>query len=85
MLASSTNFAFGFFGWPLEGKFLQEVTIEATGVSLRSASGSNSHFVLSITTPSPHTLPAQTPMWPREDIEGHPLCSNGSPFTSKMP
>ncbi|KIM23185.1 hypothetical protein M408DRAFT_77931 [Serendipita vermifera MAFF 305830] len=31
MLASSVNFAFGFFGWPLEGKFLQEVTIEATG------------------------------------------------------
>lgn len=33
MLASSTNFAFGFFGWPLDGKFLQEVTIESTGVS----------------------------------------------------
>jgi len=34
MLASSTNYAFGFFGWPLDGKFLQEVTIEQAGVSL---------------------------------------------------
>lgn len=33
MLASETNFAFGFFGWPLDGKFLLSVTIENTGVS----------------------------------------------------
>lgn len=32
MLASETNFAFGFFGWPLDNKFLLSVTIEQTGV-----------------------------------------------------
>lgn len=31
MLASATNFALGFFGWPLDGKFLQSVTIESPG------------------------------------------------------
>jgi len=33
MLASATNFAFGFFGWPLDEKFLLSVTIENKGVS----------------------------------------------------
>jgi hypothetical protein len=33
MLASEVNFAFGFFGWPLEGKYDLSVTIEAAGVS----------------------------------------------------
>lgn len=32
MLDSATNFAFGFFGWPLNGKVLLEVTVEAGGV-----------------------------------------------------
>ncbi|PVG01496.1 phosphoglycerate mutase-like protein [Serendipita vermifera] len=31
MLASATNFALGFFGWPLDDKFLLSVTIEETG------------------------------------------------------
>ncbi|KAG8816269.1 hypothetical protein FRC17_000379 [Serendipita sp. 399] len=30
MLASATNFAFGFFGWPLDDKLLLSVTVEAT-------------------------------------------------------
>jgi hypothetical protein len=33
MLASATNFALGFFGWPLEDKFLLSVTVEENGVS----------------------------------------------------
>ena len=33
MLASATNFALGFFGWPLDGKVLMEVTVEETGVN----------------------------------------------------
>jgi Histidine phosphatase superfamily (branch 2) len=33
MLASATNFALGFFGWPLDGKVLMEVTIEKKGVN----------------------------------------------------
>ena len=33
MLASATNFALGFFGWPLDGKVLLEVTIEEKGVN----------------------------------------------------
>ena len=33
MLASATNFALGFFGWPLEGKVLMEVTVEEKGVN----------------------------------------------------
>ncbi|PVG01497.1 phosphoglycerate mutase-like protein [Serendipita vermifera] len=31
MLTSATNFALGFFGWPLDNKFLLSVTIEADG------------------------------------------------------
>ncbi|KAI0072842.1 phosphoglycerate mutase-like protein [Panus rudis PR-1116 ss-1] len=31
MLASALNFAIGFFGYPLEGQYLQSVTIEAKG------------------------------------------------------
>lgn len=31
MLHSALNFAVGFFGLPIEGKYLQEVTIEAPG------------------------------------------------------
>lgn len=34
MLHSALNFAVGFFGLPIEGKYLQSVTIEADGVSL---------------------------------------------------
>ena len=33
MLASATNFALGFFGWPLDGKVLMEVTVEEKGVN----------------------------------------------------
>lgn len=33
MLASATNFALGFFGWPLDGKVLMEVTVEEQGVN----------------------------------------------------
>ncbi|KIM23174.1 hypothetical protein M408DRAFT_332472 [Serendipita vermifera MAFF 305830] len=33
MLASATNFALGFFGWPLDNKFLLSVTVEANGVN----------------------------------------------------
>ncbi|KIM19365.1 hypothetical protein M408DRAFT_13500, partial [Serendipita vermifera MAFF 305830] len=33
MLASATNFALGFFGWPLDDKFLLSVTVEANGVN----------------------------------------------------
>jgi len=32
MLASALNFAIGFFGYPLEGKYQQSITIEAHGV-----------------------------------------------------
>ena len=32
MLASAVNFALGFFGWPLDGKYEQVITIEASGV-----------------------------------------------------
>ena len=32
MLASGANFALGFFGWPLHGKYEQVTTIEASGV-----------------------------------------------------
>lgn len=32
MLASAQNFALGFFGWPLEGKYHELVTIESPGV-----------------------------------------------------
>ncbi|KAG9313679.1 histidine phosphatase superfamily [Chiua virens] len=31
MLASAVNFALGFFGWPLDGKYEQVITIEASG------------------------------------------------------
>lgn len=33
MLHSALNFAIGFFGLPIEGKYLQSVTVEADGVS----------------------------------------------------
>lgn len=33
MLHSALNFAVGFFGLPLEGKYQQSITIEARGVS----------------------------------------------------
>ena len=33
MLASALNFAAGFWGIPYEHKYLQSITIEATGVS----------------------------------------------------
>jgi hypothetical protein len=33
MLASATNFALGFFGWPLDEKFLLSVTIQESGVN----------------------------------------------------
>lgn len=33
MHASAVNFALGFFGWPLDGKYEQVITIEASGVS----------------------------------------------------
>lgn len=33
MLNSAINFALGFFGHPLEGKYQQSITIEADGVS----------------------------------------------------
>lgn len=36
MLASAVNFALGFFGWPLDGKYEQVITIEASGVSVTS-------------------------------------------------
>ena len=36
MLYSALNFAVGFFGLPIEGKYLQSVTVEANGVSLTS-------------------------------------------------
>ena len=32
MLKSALNFAVGFFGFPIEGKYLQSVTIEEDGV-----------------------------------------------------
>ena len=32
MLKSALNFAVGFFGFPIEGKYLQTVTIEEDGV-----------------------------------------------------
>lgn len=32
MHASAVNFALGFFGWPLDGKYEQVITIEARGV-----------------------------------------------------
>ena len=32
MLASAINFTLGFFGWPLDGKYEQVITIEASGV-----------------------------------------------------
>lgn len=32
MLASATNFALGFFGWPLDEKLLLSVTVEADHV-----------------------------------------------------
>jgi hypothetical protein len=32
MLQSALNFAVGFFGLPLEGKYQQSITIEANGV-----------------------------------------------------
>ena len=35
MLASATNFALGFFGWPLDNKFLLSVTIEEKNVGLK--------------------------------------------------
>ncbi len=34
MLYSALNFAMGFFGLPVEGKYQQSVTIEADGVRL---------------------------------------------------
>lgn len=34
MLHSALNFAIGFFGLPIEGKYLQSVTIEEDGVCL---------------------------------------------------
>jgi hypothetical protein len=33
MHASAVNFALGFFGWPLNGKYEQVITIEAADVS----------------------------------------------------
>lgn len=33
MLSSAINFALGFFGWPLDGKYEQVIMIEASGVS----------------------------------------------------
>lgn len=33
MHASAVNFALGFFGWPLDGKYEQVLMIEASGVS----------------------------------------------------
>jgi hypothetical protein len=45
MLDSATNFAFGFFGWPLEGKVLLEVTVEAGGVRKRLHLPYLSHFL----------------------------------------
>jgi hypothetical protein len=33
MLNSAINFALGFFGYPLDGKYQQSITIEANGVS----------------------------------------------------
>lgn len=33
MHASAINFALGFFGWPLDGKYEQVIMIEAHGVS----------------------------------------------------
>lgn len=32
MLYSALNFAIGFFGYPHQDKYLQEITIEANGV-----------------------------------------------------
>lgn len=32
MLSSAQNFALGFFGYPIEGKYQQSITIEANGV-----------------------------------------------------
>jgi hypothetical protein len=34
MLQSSLNFAVGFFGLPLEGKYQQSITIESRGVGM---------------------------------------------------
>ena len=36
MVASATNFAIGFFGYPFEGQYQQSITIEASGVCLSS-------------------------------------------------
>lgn len=33
MLNSAQNFALGFFGYPLEGQYQQQIMIEAKGVS----------------------------------------------------
>lgn len=37
MLHSALNFAVGFFGLPIEGKYLQSVTIEEDGVCLTTS------------------------------------------------
>lgn len=34
MLSSALNFAIGFFGYPIEGKYQQSITIEAKGVRI---------------------------------------------------
>ena len=34
MLSSALNFALGFFGYPLDGKYQQSITIEAKGVRI---------------------------------------------------
>lgn len=72
MLHSALNFAIGFFGLPIEGKYLQSVTIEEDGVCLTN------HFLVSFdlteldsstTTRLLHIRPARTQRSRRKETE----------------
>lgn len=59
MLYSALNFAVGFFGLPIEGKYQQSVTIEADGVGLLyiAHSAAKCSFVVVRIVVQQHALP----------------------------
>jgi MFS superfamily sulfate permease-like transporter len=48
MLSSALNFALGFFGYPVEGKYQQSITIEASGVRVQFFGIDRSQIMLTI-------------------------------------
>lgn len=71
MLHSALNFAIGFFGLPIEGKYLQSVTIEENGVCIMNYSVSFvlTEFESSTTTRLLRIRPARTQKSRRRETE----------------